>query len=196
MITAYLFDLDDTLIDTAIYARLYPAILLLIEQKKGLKGADLDLKANSSGLKKNKSGRWDTGDLCKVLGLLEEYYAELENLIEVEPVLHDNVKRMFTKLKSNQKTIGIVSNSMHRTIQAYLIKYKLTRYIDFVFSSDDLGCRKDHDAYWKHLIKKQKLNPTECMVVGDDEFEDQEIPAKLGFNTFLITSPADLEKVV
>ncbi len=65
MIKTYLFDLDDTLIDTKIYAQLYPKILLLIENKKKLKGLGLDKAAESFGLKKNKYGRWDTGDLYR-----------------------------------------------------------------------------------------------------------------------------------
>ena len=83
---------------------------------------------------------------------------------------------------------------MHRTIQAYLTKYAL-KYVDFVFSSDDAKCRKDNDTYWSKLIKKYKLNPEECLMIGDDELEDIQIPAKLGFNTFLIKTPKDLEKV-
>jgi len=196
MIKTYLFDLDDTLIDTSIYARLYPKIISLIERKKTLKGAELDMKAISFGLKKNKFGRWDTGDLCGGLGLLEEYYAELETAIEIESVLHDTVEGIFAKLKKKGMKIGIVSNSMQRTIQAYLTKYKLAKYVDFIFSSEDAGCRKDNDLYWKKLIEKQQLKPQECLMVGDDELEDVQIPAKFGFKTFLIQKPVDLEKVI
>jgi len=195
MIKTYLFDLDDTLIDTKIYAKLYPQILFMIKSKKGLVGIELDAKAASFGLKKNKFGRWDTGDLCKELGLLEEYYAELERLIEIEPVLHDTVERTFSKLKKKGMKIGIVSNSMHITIQAYLTKYKLTKSVDFVFSSDDAGCRKDNVIFWKKLIEKQKLKPEECLMIGDDELEDIQSPQKCRFKTFLIKEPQDLERI-
>ena len=195
MIKTYLFDLDDTLIDARIYAQLYPKILLLIENKKKLKGTDLDRAAESFGLKKNKYGRWDTGDLCKGLGLLNEYYRELEKLIEVEPVLHDSVEKVFTKVKKKRAEIGIVSNSMQRTIRLYLVKYGLTNHVDFIFSSDDAGCNKDNGNYWKKLLETEKLNSKECLVIGDDELEDVQVPAKFGFKTFLLRSPADLETV-
>ena len=84
---------------------------------------------------------------------------------------------------------------MHRTIQLYLKKYGLSKYIDFIFSSDDAGCRKDNVLYWKKIIEKQKLKTQECLMVGDDELEDIKIPASFGFNTFLIKTPKDLEKV-
>ncbi len=195
MTKTYLFDLDDTIIDTKIYAQLCPKILFMIKSKKKLTGTDLDATAASYGLKKNKFGRWDTGDLCRELGLLEEYYQELEKLIEVLPVLHNAVEKIFKQVKAKKKTIGIVSNSMHRTIQLYLKKYGLSKYIDFIFSSDDAGYRKDKDIYWKKLIEKQILKPQECLMIGDDELEDIQIPARFGFNTFLIKSPGDLEKV-
>lgn len=195
MIKIYLFDLDDTLIDTKIYAKLYPKIISMLGRKKKLKGTELNKVAESFGLKKNKYGRWDTGDLCKELGLLDEYYKELEKVIGVEQVLDDGVEQVFTKLKSSRKIIGIVSNSMHRTIQLYLAKYNLIKYIDFIFSSDDAGSRKDKDSYWKKLIEKHKLKTNECLMIGDDGLEDIKIPKKFGFKTFLIKNPADLQKV-
>lgn len=196
MIKTYLFDLDDTLIDTRIYAQLYPEILSLIKAKRKITGTELDAKATSFGLKKNKYGRWDTGDLCKALGLLDEYYKELEKLIEVEPVLHDAVEKTFKQIRAKKKRIGIVSNSMHKTIQAYLTKYKLAKYVDVVFSSDDAGCRKDNNLYWKKLIEKHQLKPKECLMIGDDELEDVQIPAKFGFNTFLLKKPADFRTII
>ncbi len=117
----------------------------------------------------------------------------MEKLIEVEPVFHDSVENVFTSLKSKKKAIGIVSNSMHRTIQLYLKRYNLSEYVDFIFSLDDAGCRKDNDIYWKKLIKKQKLKPSECLMIGDDELEDGQIPLKFGFKTFLIRNSNDLE---
>lgn len=195
MIKNYLFDLDDTLIDTKIYARLYQKILSMIKSKKKLTGTDLDAKAASFGLKKNKFGRWDTGDLCRELGLLDDYYKELEKLIAVEQVLHDAVEEVFIKIKKNKQKIGIVSNSMHRTIQLYLKKYGLSKYIDFIFSSDDVGCLKNKEKYWETLVGRHDLNPQDCLMVGDDELEDIKIPASFGFNTFLIKNKKDLEKV-
>mgnify|MGYP001576070778 CR=1 FL=1 len=195
MIKIYLFDLDDTLIDTRIYAQLYPVILSMIEKKKKMKSTELDQAAQSFGLKKNKYGRWDTGDLCRELNLLEEYYQVLEKQIKVMPVLHDTVISVFKKIKSKKKKIAVVSNSMHKTIQLYLKKSGLTKYIDFIFSSEDAGCLKDNDLYWKKLIETKGLNPRECLMIGDDELEDVQIPAKFGFKTFLLRNSKDLEKV-
>ncbi|MBS3168854.1 HAD family hydrolase [Candidatus Woesearchaeota archaeon] len=195
----FLFDLDDTLIDTKIYAQLYEPILRLIVEKRELTGKSLDKKAAEFGLTKNKYGRWDTGDLCRELGLLAEYYEELEKMIEMVPVLRDSVLDVFSKLREKKKKIGVVSNSMRRTIELYLQKYNLLPFVDFIFSQNDAGCRKNDPVFWKKLIQKEKLNPEESLVVGDDPIEDGEIPRSLGFKTFLIKSSEslrDLQKII
>ena len=192
MISTYLFDFDDTLIDTKIYAKLYRQLLEKIQKKLHITKAALDKNALACGLKKTKSGRWDTGDLCRELGLLDLYYGELEKQIQVSEVLHDNVEHILKSLKQRGKRIGIVSNSMRRTIELYLKKYRLTSHIDFIFSQDDAGCRKDTKEFWKKLIEKERLTPSECVVIGDHEIDDVETPKKLKFNTLLIKSPKDL----
>ncbi len=196
MIQIYLFDLDDTLIDTKIYAQLYQPILQIIHREKRLSGKGLDAAAKELGLKKNKYGRYDSGDLCKALGLLEDYYQELEKQIKVSPVLHDSVIDVFQTLQKRKKKIGIVSNSMQRTAQLYLKKYDLSKYVDFIFSQDDAGCRKDNDAYWTKLIKKENLKVRECLVIGDNLEEDVFIPTKLGFNTFHLEEPSKLREIL
>lgn len=168
----------------------------MIKKKFKLTDTQLTHKATELGLTKNKFGRWDTGDLCRELGLLEEYYQLLERHIKVTPSLHNTVIDTFKKLKTKKKKIGIVSNSMIRTINAYLNKYQLHEYLDFVFSRDDAKCKKQENAYWKALIKKKKLKPQNCLVIGDDPEQDVKVPKKLGFKTFLIQKPQDLKKVI
>ena len=111
MISTYLFDLDDTLIDTSIYREIYSEVLSKIKEK-----TDVDI--DSLGLKKNKYGNYDSGELCRSLGLLDLYYSVLESQIEVKEVLHDSVLELFSLLRKKGKKIGIVSNSMLRTIKA------------------------------------------------------------------------------
>ncbi len=191
----YLFDFDDTIISTKIYAKIYLPILTLVKTKFNWTNKQLEQKAKELGLGKNKFGRWDTGDLCRELGLLEEYYALLEKHLKVVPVLYKNTILMFKKIKKKKKKIGIISNSMLRTITMYLNRYQLHHYIDFVFSRDDASHQKQEAAYWKKLIKKHKLKPTECLVIGDDLEQDKIMPEKFRFRTLLLKKPEDINKL-
>ncbi len=195
-VNAYLFDFDDTLIKTTIYAKIYEPILSMIEKKRKLTREEIDEKAEELEFRRNKFGRWDTGDLCRELRLVEDYYHILGKHIDVIPVLHNTVIELFKKIKSDKKRIGIVSNSMQRTIYLYLRKYDLLKYIDFVFSQDDAGCRKNDERFWKKLILKEKLIVKECLVIGDNPVEDVEIPKKFGFKTRLIRDKEDLAKIL
>ena len=194
MISIFLFDLDDTLIDTKIYAKIYPIIVSAVCSKLSISEEDLFAKAESLGLKKNKYGNYDSGELCKTLGLLDLYYPILEKEIKVQEVLHDNVLEVFNTLKKRGSRIGIVSNSMLKTIKLYLDKYNLS--VDFIFSSDYTGCNKDCNEYWKKLIAAESLNPSECLVVGDNYKEDVEVPFSLGFKTFYLDKVSKLKDVL
>jgi len=195
-ITTYLFDLDDTLIDTSVYVRIYPYILSKIKSEFKLTDKLLDEEMQLSGLKKNKYGHWDTGDICRALGLLDFYYQELEKAIAVNTWINKDVLELFVSLKKKGKRIGIVSNSMSRTIYTYLHKYKLSEQVDFIVSAVELNQRKSEDFFWSGLINTHKLNPKECVMVGDDLQEDVNIPRKFGFNTFHLVRAEDLKRIV
>jgi HAD superfamily hydrolase (TIGR01549 family) len=190
----FLFDLDDTLIDTKIYHKIYSEVIERVCSELEINEATLFVKASSLGLKKNKHGNYDSGKLCKELELLDSYYFILEKAIKVNDVLFSDVKEVFSALKEKGNKIGIVSNSMLRTIKLYLDKYNLS--VDFVFSSDYTGCNKDCNEYWKKLIAAEHLDPSKCIVVGDDYHEDVEVPKSLGFKTFYLDDVSKLKEVL
>ena len=190
MITTFLFDLDDTIIDGEIYAEIYPQMLEMFKEQ----GIDVDKEAKKLGLKKNKFGRWDSGDLCRKWDLLNEYYQILEPQIKSISNLKKEIILVLEQLKG--KRLGIVSNTMLKTIKLYLEKYKLNEHFKFIFSFEDSEHRKDNQQCWKDLIKRENLNPQECLVIGDDPIEDIEIPSKLGFKTLLIKCNEDLKEVL
>tara|TARA_Y100000034_G_C6857645_1_gene389986 strand:- start:195 stop:776 length:582 start_codon:yes stop_codon:yes gene_type:complete len=190
MITTFLFDLDDTIVDGEIYAEMYAEILEMIKSK----GIDLNQEVKKLGLKKNKFSRWDSGDLCRRLNLLEEYYQILEPRLKTIPSLRTEIVPILKELKG--KKIGIVSNSMERTIKLYLKKYQLENYFNFIFSFENSEQMKNHQQCWQELIEKENLNPQECLVIGDDPIEDGEIPASLGFKTLIINNDQDLKGII
>ena len=196
MIGVYLFDLDGTLIDTKIYAEAFPKINLRVKEELDLSDAELEQKAIGFGLKRNKLGMFDTGDLCKELGLLDIYYEEIETVLSGMNVLHEPVEGVLKCLKEKGARIGVVSNSMKRTIQVHVKAHHLSELVEFIFSSEDAGFRKDNVRFWEKLIEVEKLDPSSCLVVGDDIVEDVEVPSKLGFNVFHLKNVDELKKLM
>jgi HAD superfamily hydrolase (TIGR01549 family) len=180
MIKTYLFDLDDTLIDISIYRIAFPKIIQRIKAIMKLSDGDIDKIAEENNIKKSEWG-YDTGELCKVLGLLDIYYEILEEEIRKNSKLKFDVNAKFKELKEKEKQIGICSNSMKKTIKMQLDANNVKGY-DFIFSSEDAGVKKNNKKYWQELIKKYNLKPEECVVIGDDEIDDKKIPKSLVFN--------------
>ncbi len=101
----YLFDLGDTLISTKVYAEIYQPILDMVKDKLNLTDTQLNDKAVEVGLDKNKFDRWDTGDLCRELNLLEDYYIVLEDHIKVIHGLNDLIIDIFKKLRKDDRNV-------------------------------------------------------------------------------------------
>ena len=190
MITTILFDLDDTIVTGKIYEIIYPKILAMFKEH----GIDAEKRAKEEGLELNPYGRYDSGDLCREWGYLKEYYQIIEPEIHTITSIKENVKEVLEQLKG--KKLGIVSNTMLKTIQIYLKKYELEHYFEFIFSFEDSEHIKSSKGCWQDLIDKENLNPNECLVVGDNPVQDGEIPASLGFNTLIIKDDEDLKPVL
>ena len=186
MVKYYLFDLDGTLINVSVYAEMYPEILALIGSKRSLSKEEIFVKADESGLVLNEYDRYDSGELCKIFDLLEKYYVVLSKYVAVKKRVHSDAKLVLSSLKESGFVVAIVSNSMRRTILSYLEKYALDGYVDFIFSSEDAGCNKNDPLYWKKLIAAKELDVTECLVVGDNKYEDVKVPMELGFKSFYV----------
>ena len=143
-ITTYLFDLDGTLVDEKIYSRIYSKIVKMIKEKKGLDEEEISGRAEQWKLTRNKEGRWDTGELCKELGLLNSYYRILEKEIQtkVKLIMHKKIIVLLRDGEKKKKKIGIVSNSFRKTISLYIKVLHLDKQIDFVRTAN--ACVADY----------------------------------------------------
>ncbi len=193
----YLFDLDGTIINPAVYSKIYPKIMHMLQKKKHLPLKTIHQQAALRNVHKNDSGQWDTGDLCKKLNCLPEYYQILNNHLTTNNILKKHILATFKKIKQHpQNRIGIVSNSMHKTIQLYVKKYNLATYINFIYASDDAHTRKHHLSYWKTLCKQHHLKPHLTIVIGNNPNDDSFVPECLGFHSYLLEKETDILNIV
>lgn len=186
-IDTYLFDLDGTLIDTKVYAAISAPVCEMVKKRFLLDDKSLERKAVGFGLKKNSAGRYDSGELCKAFGVLDAYYHILEYAVSKER----NFLPVLQQLKKSGLRIGIVSNSMRKTIRMMIGDAP----VDFIFSSEDAQSVKGKKLFWKRLIKKEHLVPSLCMMVGDDPVEDGKIPQSMGFHTLLVKDPKEIKRI-
>jgi HAD superfamily hydrolase (TIGR01549 family) len=182
MLTTYLFDLDGTLIDSDFYAKQYPEMIEKIKARVG----EQRMNSTISRLKK-VDGRYDTGELCKELGILDLYYKEL-----AIPELRPEAKKVLSELKG--LTIGIITSSMHATVTKYLNAWKVK--VTYVFTPEDAGYPKSRPEFWQKLIQRHNIISQSAIVIGDSIVDDIMVPKRLGFRTLHVTSAKDLLKIL
>jgi FMN phosphatase YigB (HAD superfamily) len=184
MITTYLFDLDGTLIDSGFYAKQYEPMMSKIASHIGTTRVELDNRVKS--LKKT-DGRYDTGEVARFLGILDFYYRE-----QTVPPLRQEAREVLSQLEGRR--IGIVTNSMNRTVEQYLKTWGIK--VSFIFTAEDAGVPKSSDMFWQAVMQKKQLMAHSTLVIGDNAIEDIMRPKRLGFRTVHVLKAADLRMVL
>ncbi len=188
MINTYIFDLEDTIVDKSIYARLYtPIIDLLLEN---LKISKIELQEIITKIKEETGKeKVDTFDLCKKLNSTELYYNVLKRYVKHTYSLKTkNITKVFKKIKASKKKIGVISKSEKRTIEVFLKRFNLLDYVDFIESGN-----KDTVLFWVLLEKKYKIDKKETLVI-DDSHDILEIAEHAGYKVLNVKDLDNLEK--
>ena len=187
MTSTYIFDLDDTIIDSTLYARMYNE--LINELLSTLKISEIELQKVISRLKEESGKtRIDTYELCKKLDSTEIYYTVLEKYVRHTFVLKTkSIPTVFRKIKKAGKKLGIVSGSQERTIEIILKRFSLLDYVDFIMSG-----KKDTVLFWITLEKKHNLKKEDTLVI-DDSDKVLEVAGHAGFNVLNVKNLDDIE---
>jgi FMN phosphatase YigB (HAD superfamily) len=188
MTETYLFDLDDTIIDSSVYSRMYHDLLRQIVEQQGI--SEIELQKEITKIK-NQTGKEkvDTFELCKSLNCIELYYSVLERYVKNTYTLKIPIlPAMFKKIKDNKKKIGVVSMSQERTIRLFLDRFNLSKYIDFIASGD-----KTTVLFWIQLERRHSLYKEETLVI-DDSDDILKIAEHAGYKVLNVSNIKDLEK--
>ena len=190
MIKAIIFDLDNTLIDFMKMKRLsceaaMDAMIsagLKINKKEGLKilfrlymKYGLEYQKIFQVFLKKVIGRIDYGIMAS--GIVA-YRRVKEHLLYSYP----DVVPTLNKLKKRYKLV-ILSDAPR--IQAWVRLAAMGIYgkFDYVITFDDTKVRKPDPKPFRFALKKLKLKPEECVMVGDSLMRDIQSAKKLGFVT-------------
>ena len=93
----------------------------------------------------------------------QELTIELLNELDESKVLQE----CFNSLVSDGYKIAVCSNSIRKTVFTTLSKLGLIKYLDIIFSNEDVSNAKPHpEMYWK-AISKLNLLPSETLIIED-----------------------------
>jgi putative hydrolase of the HAD superfamily len=191
MIKAILFDLDNTLIDfmrmkrrcceAAVHAMVHAGIPL--SEKKALEllysiydrqgyeynlvfqqffkeaGEEIDYKILAYGITAYRKAQ---------TGMLEPY---------------PNVVPTLIKLREKGLKLAIVSDAPRLKAWIRLVEMRLESFFDLVIALDDTGKEKPDPAPFKLALEKLKMNPSNCMMVGDRPERDLYGARNIGIKT-------------
>ncbi len=190
MIKAIIFDLDNTLIDFMRMKRLsceaaMDAMIssgLKIDKKRGMK--TLFQLYSKYGLEYQKIFQ---AFLRKVMGRIDyaimasgivAYRRVKEGLLYPYP----NVVPTLNKLRKKYKLV-ILTDAPRIQAWIRLVAMNLQGMFDYVITFDDTKVKKPNKKPFLYALKKLKLKPTECIMVGDSLKRDMAPAKRLGFRT-------------
>lgn len=105
---------------------------------------------------------------------LHDFINEMKQQYTVE-IIHNQCRPRFnhefalSKLKADGYRIVVCSNSIRMTIEMMMDYAKLSRYLDFIISNQDVKNTKPDPEIYLLAMEKMKLTPEECLICEDNE---------------------------
>ncbi|MBI2139603.1 TIGR02253 family HAD-type hydrolase [Candidatus Woesearchaeota archaeon] len=191
MIKAILFDLDNTLIDFMRIKRLSceAAIDAMID-------AGLDIKREEAmeklfkiyfevGLEDHeifqKFLRKEAGEID--YRILANAIVAYRNTREGHLTPYPHTDYVLLKLKGKGLKLGIVTDAPKLKAWLRLMAMRLGNFFDVVVTFEDTKKLKPHAFPFQAALRKLKLKPEECLMVGDMPHRDIEGAGKIGMKT-------------
>ena len=86
--------------------------------------------------------------------------------------LFPGVPEMLQRLKDAGKKVFLLSNAQALFTAPEISLLGLTKYFDGILLSSDAGVKKPDSAFYEMLLKQYHLNPSECLMTGNDDIAD------------------------
>jgi HAD superfamily hydrolase (TIGR01509 family) len=169
-IKAVLFDMDGVLIEAKDwhYEALNKALALFgyeitrTEHLSGYDGLPTKIKLKKLTIEKGLPEK------------LHDFINEMKQQYTIE-IIHNQCRPRFnhefalSKLKAEGYRIAVCSNSIRMTIGMMMDYAKLSQYLEFVISNQDIKNAKPDPEIYLIAMEKMKLKPEECLICEDNE---------------------------
>jgi predicted HAD superfamily hydrolase/SAM-dependent methyltransferase len=80
-------------------------------------------------------------------------------------------------------------------IEALLKEHGITAW-DALYLSSDVGLRKDGGGLYKHALERERLAPSQLLMIGDNERSDVQIPSDMGIATYHVLRPIEAARAL
>lgn len=127
--------------------------------------------------------------------LLGKQASQLFRISSIEYIrLYPGVKKALAALRERGFRLWLLSNAQH-IFTAYELRHLgLEDAFDGIYLSSDYGCRKPDERFFHALLSNEGLNPSSCLMVGNDRFTDIAGAKRAGMATLYMhtaLTPAD-----
>ena len=85
---------------------------------------------------------------------------------------YDGVEELLEELKKRKKGVYLLSNAQTDFTRPEIEMLGLTGYFDGIFISSEQGCKKPSVTFFERLLEHYHLDPSECIMIGNDESAD------------------------
>ena len=86
--------------------------------------------------------------------------------------VYDGVKEFLEELRRRGRGVYLLSNAQTDFTRPEIGMLGLTEYFDGIFISAEQGCKKPAAAFFKKLLTEYELDPSESIMIGNDESAD------------------------
>lgn len=95
------------------------------------------------------------------------------------------------RLKAGGMKLGVASNSVRNSVVTMMARANLERYLDVMLSNEDVTRAKPDPEIYLMAIKRLGVEPTEALIVEDNEHGIKAARAS-GANVLVVRTPADV----
>lgn len=102
--------------------------------------------------------------------------------------LYPNTIQVLQRLRAEGKGIYLLSNAQRSFTMPELEITGLLPYLDKVYISSDAGMKKPQPEYMQKLLSEQKLEPEECVMVGNEMASDIAVAMACGLDSIYLNT--------
>ena len=192
-IKAIFFDIDNTLYDTAKFAERARRNAINAMREAGLKASEEEaykallkvIARRTSNYDKHFDEMVESLDQKSNPRIVAAGICAYHNT-KASILAYPEVKNMLLELRESGYKLYVASEGDSLKQWDKLIRLGLDHLFHDVFVTEEVG-RKKSRAFYVAIAKKLKLNPRECVMVGDSEEKDSIPAGEAGMKTILVT---------